>query len=56
MFKQNIWKKVSLKKYSPPQKKFFSTKYTKNIIKNKITSIYLKNWAGIKWPLVVDMP
>ena len=52
MFKQNRWKKVCLKKYSPPQ--FFSTKYTKNI-KNEITSIYLKNWAGIKWPLVVDM-
>ena len=55
MFKQNIWKKVCLKKYSPPLI-FFSTKYTKNIVKNEITSIYLKNWAGIKWPLVVDMP
>ena len=55
MFKQNIWKAVCLKKYSPP-KNVFSTKYTKNIIKNEMTSIYLKNWTGIKWPLVVDMP
>ena len=54
MFKQNVWKKVCLKKYS--KKKFFSKKYTKNITKNEIPSIYLKNWAGIRWPFVVDMP
>ena len=53
MFKQNRWKKLCLKKYSPPPI-FFPTKYTKNI-KNEITSIYLKNGTGIKWPLVVDM-
>ena len=41
MFKQNIWKKVCLKKYSPA-KFFFSTKYTKNIIKNEITSTFHK--------------
>ena len=45
--------KSVFKEIPPPN---FSTKYTKNIIKNEITSIYLKNWVGIKWPLVVDMP
>ena len=52
---KNIWKKGCLKKYFK-KKTFFSTKYTKNIIKNEIPSIYLKNWASIKWPFVVDMP
>ena len=41
MFKQNIWKEVFKEILPPPI--FFSTKYTKNIIKNEITSIYLKN-------------
>ena len=36
-------KKVCLKKYSKKKKFFFPTKYTKNIIKNEIPSIYLKN-------------
>ena len=48
--------KSVFKEILPPKKKFFSTKYTKNIIKDEITSIYLKNWAGIKWPIVVDIP
>ena len=48
---KSVFKEILKKK----KKNFFSTKYTKNIIKNEITSIYLKNWAGIKWPLVIDM-
>ena len=39
-----------------PPSIFFSTKYTKNIIKYEITSIHRKNWTGIKWPFLVDMP
>ena len=46
MFEQNIWKKLCFKEMLPPPN-FFSTKYTKNIIKNEITSIYLKNWQLI---------
>ena len=56
MFKQNIWKEVCLKKHSPPKNVFLHKIYQKYKKKNEMTSIYLKNWAGIKWPLVVDMP
>ena len=51
-----IYEKSVFKEILQKKKIFFPTKYTKNIIKNEIPSIYLKNWAGIKWPFVVDMP
>ena len=42
MFKQKYMKKSVFKEILK-KKQLFSTKYTKNIIKNEIPSIYFKN-------------